>query len=66
MQNKSHIENKEGSLNSRFYLVVVQYCATISQKKLEGGVLGLLPVGKRLTAKNYSFSVAKEVRASDV
>mmetsp|Transcript_12494 Transcript_12494/g.24830 ORF Transcript_12494/g.24830 Transcript_12494/m.24830 type:complete len:281 (+) Transcript_12494:90-932(+) len=61
MENKSHHEGGgDNRLNSRFYLVVVQYSATISQKKLEGEVRGLLPVEKRLTAKDYSFSVAKE------
>ncbi|GMH64067.1 hypothetical protein TL16_g03883 [Triparma laevis f. inornata] len=66
MENKSFKDTNSNSQNSRFYLVVVQYCSSIDVKKLEGEVRGLLPVKDRLTSKDYTFSVAKETDSDDL
>lgn len=48
--------------NARFYLVVVQYDATINTKKLESEIRGLRSVqsGKRLDKSDFEFRMAGE------
>jgi len=48
--------------NARFYLVVVQYDATINTKKLESEIRGLKSIesGKRLEKSDFEFRMASE------
>jgi prolyl-tRNA editing enzyme YbaK/EbsC (Cys-tRNA(Pro) deacylase) len=66
MENKSWKDTKTGSKNTRFYLVVVQYCSAIDNKKLESAVRTLTDVKDRLSSKDYAFSVAKEADSNNL
>lgn len=54
-------ENNNDPTYSKFYLVVVQYNATINTKKLESQARGLRPINQnRLNPSDFDFRVAKE------
>eukprot|EP00978_Attheya_sp_CCMP212_P008945 scaffold21101_cov56-Attheya_sp.AAC.5 len=55
---KKHLSNDK--TNSRFYLVVVQYEATIVTKKLESEIRALKPVAERLEPNQFDMRLAKE------
>ena len=60
MENARASDNHDAT-NSKFYLVVVQYNATINTKKLESQVRGLRPINEnRLPPSSFDFRVAKE------
>lgn len=54
--------------NSKYYLVVVQYAATINTKKLESEIRGLRSAqsGTRLDASMFDFRMAKETDSDRV
>ena len=60
MENVKYVPNKTSKPDSQFYLVVVQYMATIDSKKLESEIRTIAPPTARLPAKNFEFKVAKQ------
>lgn len=64
MENRSSTSPSDCSdrTNSRFYLVIVQYAATINTKKLESEIRGLrcAQSGTRLDTSHFDFRMAKE------
>ncbi|GMI34566.1 hypothetical protein TrRE_jg13180 [Triparma retinervis] len=59
MENTRH-KGESTRTNSKFYLVVVQYVATIDAKKLASAVRALPPVSSRLNPTDFQFRVASE------
>eukprot|EP00550_Attheya_septentrionalis_P001828 CAMPEP_0198284564 /NCGR_PEP_ID=MMETSP1449-20131203/4021_1 /TAXON_ID=420275 /ORGANISM="Attheya septentrionalis, Strain CCMP2084" /LENGTH=254 /DNA_ID=CAMNT_0043981679 /DNA_START=63 /DNA_END=827 /DNA_ORIENTATION=+ len=62
-QQPHHSDKKKHShdkTNARFYLVVVQYEATIVTKKLESEIRALKPVAERLEPSQFDMRLAKE------
>mmetsp|Transcript_10832 Transcript_10832/g.20261 ORF Transcript_10832/g.20261 Transcript_10832/m.20261 type:complete len:251 (+) Transcript_10832:190-942(+) len=60
MENKACILSEENEMYSQFYLLVLQYEASINTKKLQSEVRALRPVKSRLDPSKYDFRVASE------
>ena len=56
MENKKVV--KESPNNPRFVLVILQYAATLNNKKLTNAIRRLLPVSERLDDSKYDFRIA--------